>query len=161
AIDQRSDVYSLGAILYEMLILQPPVEKSGGYLDILMRVMQGDILPPEQRVTQISDASAKRRAIPKELSAVAMKALAKAPRDRSPNGESLRQDIERFQEGRSVSAKEDTFREMAWKLVKRNKGASTGAAAAFIIIVVSLWFVVRSGIEAKTSYAQYRHEQET
>ena len=49
AIDHRSDIYSLGAILYEMLTLQAPVDKEGGYLAILMRVMEGEIVPPEQR----------------------------------------------------------------------------------------------------------------
>ena len=109
AIDQRSDIYSLGAILYEMLTLQPPVDKEGGYLAILMRVMEGEIVPPEQR----DPKRAKAGRITRELSAIAMKALAKNPQDRYPNVEALRKDIERFQEGRSVSAKEDTFKEMA------------------------------------------------
>ncbi len=49
AIDQRSDIYSLGALLYEMLTLQAPVEKEGGQLAILMRVSRGDIKPPVER----------------------------------------------------------------------------------------------------------------
>jgi len=132
AINQRSDIYSLGAILYEMLTLQPPIDKEGGYLTILMRVIQGEIVPPEQRNPQ----RAKAGKLPKEISAVAMKALAKNPQDRYPNVEALRRDIERFQEGRSVSAKEDTKREMIWKFVKRNKAFS---AATVVVAVVLLW----------------------
>jgi serine/threonine protein kinase len=127
-IDQRSDVYSLGAILYEMLAGQPPIDKAGGYLEVLVRVVQGEIEPPERR--------AGGRRFPKELSAIAMKALAKDPGGRYANIEALRRDIERFQEGRSVSAKGDTFREAAWKLVKRNKLASAFAA---VLAVVLAW----------------------
>ncbi len=138
AIDQRSDVYSLGAILYEMLALQPPVEKEGGYLAILMRVMQGEIVPPEQR------NSGRAGKIPKELSAIAMKALAKAPQDRYATVEALRRDIERFQEGRSVSAKEDSLREVVWKLVKRNRAVSAITAVGLMTLLVVLGFTFKN-----------------
>lgn len=139
-IDQRSDVYSLGAILYEMLTLQPPIDKEGGYLAILMRVAEGGIVAPEQRNPQ----RAKAGKIPRELSAIAMKALAKNPQDRYANVEALRRDIERFQEGRSVSAKEDTVREAVWKLLKRNKAASLTAVIAVLVLTVVLAVNFRS-----------------
>jgi len=150
AIDGRSDVYSLGAILYEMLTLQPPVDKEGGYLAILLRVMQGELVAPEQR--------ARTRTIPRELSAVAMKALATNPPDRYPNVESLRRDIERFQEGKSVSAKEDSFREALWKLVKRNRGASVTAAVALLVLTATVWFSFQLLYDA---YSTLKKEQTT
>jgi serine/threonine protein kinase len=144
AIDQRSDVYALGAILYEMLTLQPPVDRQGEYLEIIMRVAMGEIVPPEQREPQ-HDRDGK---IPRELSAIAMKALAKQPEQRYANVELLRQDIERFQEGRSVSAKEDTRRELFFKFVKRNKGFSAGMAATFLVLVCSLYFIGTAWVRA-------------
>ncbi len=135
AIDQRSDVYSLGALLYEMLTLQAPVDKDEGYIAVLIRVVQGEILPPEQRNPQRAAAGK----MPRELSAIAMKALAKEPANRYPSVEALRHDIERFQEGRSVSAKADTVRELAWKLVKRNKLASAFAVVLAMVLLWSTW----------------------
>jgi eukaryotic-like serine/threonine-protein kinase len=74
-----------------------------------------------------------------------MKALAKSREDRYQTIELLRHDSDRFMEGRSVSAKHDTVREMAVKLVKRNKGASISiAAAALILAVVGIWSLVAS-----------------
>src|SRR5262249_32149480 len=120
--------------------LQPPINKEGGHLAILMRVIHGEIVPVEQRVANTRGSQV--RMVPRELSAVAMKALARDPARRYPTVEALRQDIERFQEGRSVSAKDDTVREAVWKLVKRNKATSITAAVALImvstILVVSL-----------------------
>ncbi|OAI41499.1 hypothetical protein AYO40_00250 [Planctomycetaceae bacterium SCGC AG-212-D15] len=139
AIDARSDIYSLGAILYEILVLQTPVEKDGGYLAILMRVSEGQIVLPEQRNSK--------RAIPKELSAIAMKALAKEPQARYQTAEALRKDIERFQEGRSVSAKEDTKWEMLWKFAKRNKGFSAGAVMTFGVLLFGLFFLAKAYAE--------------
>ncbi len=128
ALDQRSDIYSLGAILYALLTLKAPVESDGNYMALLMRVVEGQISSPEVR--------APRRFIPRELAAIAMKALAKKPGDRYATVEAFRRDLELFLEGRSVSAKPDTLGEQAWKLVKRNKAASAVAVAATLLLAL-------------------------
>jgi len=163
AIDQRSDIYALGAILYEMLTLEPPVAKDGGHLSVLMRVVQGEVIPPERREPRRTRAGK----VPSELAAVAMKALAREKDGRYPDVESFRQDIERFQDGRSVSAKTDTAGEMIWKLVKRNKAASAASAVAGLLLLFSLVLMVRSWWQARQlaaqisqTYASYQHEQQ-
>ncbi|MGH7143924.1 MAG: protein kinase domain-containing protein [Planctomycetota bacterium] len=72
-LDPRSDIYSLGAILYELLTLHPPVEgKTLG--EVLERVKRGRIEPPNRRAPM--------RHMPPELSAICMKALAADPTKR-------------------------------------------------------------------------------
>ena len=155
AIDQRSDVYSLGAILFEMLTLEPPVDPEGGPMGVLMQVLQGQVIPPEQR----TPARAKAGKIPRELSAIAMKALAKEAKDRYASVEDLRKDIERFQEGRSVSAKEDTKWEMIWKFVKRNKGFSAGAAATLLVLLTSVVVLFQAWQDTRAAQAETLKEQ--
>jgi serine/threonine protein kinase len=131
AINGRTDVYSLGAILYEMLALQTHMDKSDDDLKMLKRVMEGRIEPPEKRDPRRARAGK----IPRELSAIAMKALAHNPEDRYRTVTEMQRDIERYQEGRSVSAKDDSFREMFWKLLKRNRGVSAVALVSLSVLV--------------------------
>jgi serine/threonine protein kinase len=154
-IDQRSDVYALGAILYELLTLLPPIDKEGGYLSVLMRVTEGEIVPPEQRAPQRARAGK----MPKELTAVAMKALSKEREQRYPTVEELRRDIERFQEGRTVSAKEDTRREMIVKFIKRNPGFSAGMAAAVLVLMGSLYFIGQAWLGERRARAENEQAQ--
>ncbi len=155
-IDERSDIYSMGAILYELLTLQAPIDKTGGFWPIVMRVGQGKIDAPEMRAPE----RAKAGKIPPELSAIAMKALAKEKRDRYQTIDALRKDIERFTEGRSVSAKQDTVREQAIKFVKRNKAVSFATAASVILlmVVVSVFVTInyRARVAAESHYQAYR-----
>src|SRR5262249_15037595 len=139
--DRRSDVYSLGALLYEMLTLQPPVERRGTYTEVLTRVMSGTIVPPEKRSPG--------QRIPKELSAVVMKALAQERAQRYQSVVELRKDIERYQEGRSVSAREDTRWEQVVKFVKRNRGFSAGTATALFILAVVVWLFTAANYQAR------------
>jgi serine/threonine protein kinase len=136
AIDGRTDVYSLGAILYEVLALQPHIDKTDDDFKMLARVMEAKMVPPEQRNPQRARAGK----IPRELSAIAMKALARDPSDRYQTVTEMQRDLERYQEGRSVSAKEYSFREIFWKLVKRNKATSAVTFASLIVLIGMLIF---------------------
>ncbi len=134
-IDARSDVYALGAILYEFLTLAPPV--AGGDIDeVLRNATLNHIVAPHLR--------APGRNVPKDLAAVAMKALAADPEDRYPGAAALRRDLERFIEGRAVSARSDNLLEVAGKFVRRHRIATMVAAVAVAALlavgVAGFWF---------------------
>jgi serine/threonine protein kinase len=156
ALDQRSDVYALGAILYELLTLEPPVDREGDYLAILVRVAQGQIVPPEAR----SPKRARVGLIPRELSAVALKALATRPEDRYPDVETLRRDVERFLEGRSVSAKQDSAWEVLVKFMRRNKAFSATTLVALLVLALVIGFSLKINYEARLSAEEARGRAE-
>lgn len=130
ALDARTDIYALGAILYEMLTLKPPVDREGGHDAVLGRVVRGEILPPEQRAPE------RARIIVPELSAIARKALALNPMKRYRSVQAMCRDLELFLDNRSVSAKDDRAWEMAAKFVKRNKAVSIATGLALVLLTV-------------------------
>jgi len=133
-IDARSDIYSLGAILYEILTLERPVEGPTPMM-LLVNTVKGRVIPPEQR--------APGRSIPRELAAIAMKCLSKGRARRYASALDLRRDVTLFLEGRSVSASPDSFAQAIAKLVKRNKGISAAiGAAAVVLVVVTAFFLI-------------------
>ena len=158
-IDERSDIYSLGAILYELLTLRPPIDKTGSLLQVVTRVAQGEVLPIEPQ----DGAHFREGCVPKELAAIALKAMAFRPENRYQTVESVQRDIERYLEGRSVSAKEDSVREAIAKFLQRNRTVALATAMAFLTLLAALtWtFVVerRSRAEIDQSFQKYKSEQ--
>ncbi|MDF1663350.1 MAG: protein kinase [Planctomycetota bacterium] len=134
AIGPRTDVYGLGAILYEILTGLPPIDavESDTLIRVLRKVMDNDILPPERRTPK--------QFIPRELSAVTMKALNSEAADRYRSVEDLQGDIRLYLAGHSVSAISDSYFQLMSKLIRRNKAllmtflvliGCLGAAALF------------------------------
>ena len=116
-IDERSDVYALGAILYQLLALEPPY-RGRTSTDVLRDVQEGRLVPPSHR----------QRDVPLELEAVVMKAMARTPSDRYASAEALRADVERFLTGRALAAASYTPIQLAWKWARRNRAICAAIA---------------------------------
>jgi hypothetical protein len=90
AIDERTDVYGLGGILYEMLTQCPPHD-APSVEESLQLARHGEIVPPGERRKDIS--------LPPLLCRIAIKALAKDQCDRYPSVDALKHDVEAFLRG--------------------------------------------------------------
>ena len=136
-LDERSDLYSLGALLYELLTLQQCV--AGESVEATLR-----------RVIHFVPRSPRRRAphlrIPPELDAICMKCLAKRKEERYANVPELIQDLERFRSGRPVSACPEMQLTKAWKWCRRHPVISTSATA----VIVALLMVASTALMARS-----------
>jgi predicted Ser/Thr protein kinase len=96
-VDPRSDLYSLGIVLYEMVSGKPPFTADSP-VAIAYKHVQEPLPPLHQRAT----------GIPSDYEAIVEKALAKDPDARYPDGKAMRADLLRFVQGKRVRAAADT-----------------------------------------------------
>jgi eukaryotic-like serine/threonine-protein kinase len=124
--DARSDVYSLGATLYELFALRPPFD-APDRLGLMDRIARGAPVP----LTHI-DAS-----IPRDLETIVGKALAHDPRDRYVTAGDLAEDLRLFLADRPIRARRASWREQAWRWAKRRPAVAALAAALIVLLTMS------------------------
>jgi WD40 repeat protein len=134
-VEVRSDVYSVGAMLYHLLSGRPPYLHAGGRAAphvVLNWVLTGPPAPLHEVAERI----------PPELAAIAEKAMARDPALRYADTQALAEDVHNFLEGRVVRAWRTGAAAELRKWFVRNRSAALGGAAALLAVVGGLSFAL-------------------
>jgi serine/threonine protein kinase len=149
-VDERSDVYGLGAILYEVLTGRPPFTASKSS-EIVRKVCQEAITPPRQIIATTAPA----------LEAICLRALQKAPEARYGSAAELAQEVQRWQADEPVLAYAAPWFSRVLRWARRHRTIVSTAAglllAASIFLSVGFALVTRERNEAEAQGRQARH----
>ena len=128
-VDQRSDIYSLGVTLYEILTLEPAYNGTDRE-ELLRQIAFTDPRPP-RRI---------RPSIPAELETIVLKAMAREPEGRYCTALELAEDLQRYLENRPIRARRPSIVERLSKWMIRHKPvvAAAGVALVFTCIILSI-----------------------
>lgn len=109
SVGPTTDVFSLGAMLYQLLTGHPPLVGETE-LETILRVQNDDPIPP----TRI------RPRLPKDLETICLKCLEKEPERRYITAEELADDLQRFLRGDAILARRTRWPGLAWRWCRRN-----------------------------------------
>lgn len=126
-LDERSDIYSLGAVLYCMLAFRPPVRANSAG-ELLEKIRSGHIDPLQNPdPTQL---------VPDSLAAVVMKALSRDKADRYQTVQDLQHEVEAYLNGFATQAEGASSWRQARLFVKRHKAVSIASMIAAVLLTV-------------------------
>lgn len=160
-VDHRTDVYAIGAILYQLLTGQPPYVKPGQKVpgSVLLHLVCMSAPTP---ILELAPGQ------PGELVAICEKAMARAPGDRYLSARHLAEDLRAFLENRVVSAYQTGASAELRKWVSRNRGLAITAATLVLVVLGSAIAIAaiqtransELGIERDLTYVPFLVAQE-
>lgn len=143
-LDRRSDVYSLGATLYELLTGDPPFWGQG--IDCMARIVKDDPVPVRVRVPTI----------PADLDTVVLTCLQKDPRRRYATARALGEDLQHILDGEPIQARAATLAERMIHWARKRKAVVAASAAVCLSIAIFGGLALRERLLAQ---AQAAHAQ--
>jgi serine/threonine protein kinase len=147
AVDHRTDIYSLGTTLYELLTLHPPFEGNNRQT-LLHQILNDEPQPPR----------AHQKSIPVELETIVLKALAKSPSERYATARDLADDLSRFLQDKPIQARRATAAQRLRKWARRHPSV-VWAIVVLCLLTVAGSLVSAEIIRRKTETAYEREKQ--
>ncbi len=149
-LDPRTDVYSLGATLYELLTLAPLFD-GNDYRTLLAQILHDE--PRRPRSLE--------RSVPQELETIVLKAVSKTPADRYASAREFADDLNRFLDDRPILARRPTLTQRVRKWARRHP--SVVVAGVVLLALVAAGSLVHNALmrdeQAKTRAAYERERQ--
>jgi WD40 repeat protein/serine/threonine protein kinase len=145
AIGPATDVYGLGAILYEMLTGRPPFESESSLTTIRKLLTQEPISPIQLH-----------RKVPRDLETICLKCLEKDPARRYHIAEDLAEDLHRFLTSQPIEARPASWSNRTFKWMRRHPTWSAVAAAAVVAAVTLLTMFLVYHFQLRTAVAEAR-----
>ena len=146
AIDLRSDVWALGAMLYELLTGRPPF-RARSAVALVHKVANETPKPVLERIPRA----------PRELAAIADRALQRDPDTRYPDAGAMLRDLEAYQAGDRVQAHRYGLADLAARWVRRHRATVT--AIGLLLAGLGIAWIVRDGLEARELAARRATEE--
>ena len=137
-VDHRTDIYSLGATMYQVLTGNPPFQGKD-HQDTLSQIIERDPRPPRQHVQRI----------PGDLETIVLKCLRKDPGDRYGTAEALGQDLRRFVRGDPIEARPQSRFEVLVRRGLRHRGRILTVTFVFFLVTVVAWAEYQKNVESR------------
>ena len=148
SIDARTDVYGLGATLYEALTGRPPFE-AASQLQTLYKMLNQDPAPPRRLLP----------ALPAEVESIVLKCLEKDPQRRYQSARALAEDLQRFLDGEPVQARPPGPVSRALRTLRRNKALAAALLALLLAVLLPrAWAALRRGSQVIVAVADFDNQ---
>ena len=137
----RSDVYSLGAILYELLVGRPPF-RADTPMETILQVLKEEPVAPSKLQPKL----------PRDLETICLTCLEKEPAQRYASAIALAEDLGRFQRGEPILARPSSPVQRGWKWAKRHPAIAAFCLTACLATIGFICFLLQTNKQLSALY---------
>ena len=149
-VDQRADVYALGAILYALLTGRPPFQAATA-METMIQVLDQDPVP----ISQLNST------IPRDLETICLKCLQKEPAKRYASAEALADDLQRYLNDEPIVARPPTRVEQLGRWIRKNRATAIGTGLVAATLIVATIISISYAFEAARQRDEAASQRDT